>query len=68
VRTVFVVVDPPRLVAVPPAFREGDPLISIPSVEERSLVDPFAEAKRTWILYLILAVLAGAFLALWRAH
>ncbi len=38
----------------------------LPENAERSLVDPFAEKKRPWILYLILLVLAGVLLALWR--
>ena len=39
----------------------------LPENAERYLTDPFVEKKRTWILYLVLAVLAGFFLTLWRA-
>lgn len=38
----------------------------LPENAERSLVDPFAEKKRPWLLYMILAALAGFLLALWR--
>jgi hypothetical protein len=39
----------------------------LPENAERSLTDPFAEKQHSWIVYMILAVLAGFFLALWRA-
>jgi hypothetical protein len=38
----------------------------LPENAERSLVDPFAEKKRPWKLYLVLAALLVAALALWR--
>jgi hypothetical protein len=38
----------------------------LPENAERSLVDPFAEKKSPWKLYLILAVLLAAALVLWR--
>jgi len=38
----------------------------LPENAERSLVDPFAEKKRPWKLYLVLAALLGAVLVLWR--
>jgi len=38
----------------------------LPENAERSLVDPFAEKKRPWKLYLVLAALLGAVLGLWR--
>jgi hypothetical protein len=38
----------------------------LPENAERSLVDPFAEKKSPWKLYLALAALLGAALVLWR--
>jgi hypothetical protein len=38
----------------------------LPENAERSLVDPFAEKKRPWKLYLVLAALFAAALVLWR--
>ncbi len=38
----------------------------LPENAERSLVDPFAEKKSPWKLYLVLAVLLAAALVLWR--
>ncbi|MDD5761074.1 MAG: hypothetical protein PHP88_01000 [bacterium] len=38
----------------------------LPENAERSLVDPFAEKKRPWKLYLVLAALLAAALVLWR--
>jgi hypothetical protein len=38
----------------------------LPENAERSLVDPFAEKKRPWLVYLILLAMAGVLLALWR--
>lgn len=38
----------------------------LPENAERSLVDPFAEKKRPWKLYLSLAALLAALLVLWR--
>lgn len=38
----------------------------LPENAERSLVDPFAEKKRPWKLYLVVAALIVAALALWR--
>jgi hypothetical protein len=38
----------------------------LPENAERSLADPFAEKKRPWILYLVLAALLAAALVLWR--
>ncbi|HEX9851323.1 hypothetical protein [Candidatus Deferrimicrobium sp.] len=38
----------------------------LPENAERSLADPFAEKKRPWKLYLVLATLLAAALVLWR--
>jgi hypothetical protein len=38
----------------------------LPENAERSLADPFAEKKRPWKIYLVLAALLAAALALWR--
>jgi len=38
----------------------------LPENAERSLVDPFAEKKRPWALYLVLLAAAAALLYLWR--
>jgi hypothetical protein len=38
----------------------------LPENAERSLTDPFAEKKRPWKLYLLLAALLAAMLFLWR--
>ena len=38
----------------------------LPESAERSLADPFAEKKRPWKLYLVLAALLAAALVLWR--
>ena len=38
----------------------------LPENAERSLVDPFAEKKSSWKLYLVLAALLGVALVLWR--
>jgi hypothetical protein len=38
----------------------------LPENAERSLVDPFAEKKRPWKLYLVLAALLAIALVLWR--
>ncbi len=38
----------------------------LPENAERSLVDPFAEKKRPWIVYLIFLALLGAILAFWK--
>jgi len=38
----------------------------LPENAERSLADPFAEKKSSWKLYLVLAALLAAVLALWR--
>ena len=38
----------------------------LPENAERSLADPFAEKKRPWRLYLVLAALLAAALVLWR--
>jgi len=38
----------------------------LPENAERSLVDPFAEKKRPWKLYLLLAALLAVALVLWR--
>lgn len=39
----------------------------LPDNAERSLIDPFAEKKRPWGLYIALLALAGLLLYLWRA-
>ncbi|RJP25526.1 MAG: hypothetical protein C4529_00670 [Deltaproteobacteria bacterium] len=39
----------------------------LPENAERSMADPFAEKKRPWKLYLLLAIVAAVFLYLWRA-
>lgn len=38
----------------------------LPENAERSLSDPFAEKRRPWAFYLVLAALAGALAVLWR--
>jgi len=41
-------------------------LAQLPAHAERSLIDPYAEKKKPWGLYAVLALLVGAGIAAWR--